>query len=133
MWYDLVTANISILGSRLYLPDDELVKDGAVAKIYGFNIFQRPVVGIWNGSTATTPVLKAVSAAGATTDCLGALAWQEDWVAKAQGAVKFFAREDDPAYFGSYYSALVMFHNTILRNDAKGVAALVQYYSASST
>jgi len=130
MWYDLVTENISILGSRLYLPDDELVKDGAVAKIYGFNIFQRPVVAVYNDTTYGSPILKAVGAAAATTDSLACIAWQSDWVAKAQGAVKFFAREDDPAFYGSYYSALVMFKNTILRNDAKGVAALVQYYAS---
>ena len=47
MWYDLTTNNVSVLGSRLYLPDDTLVKDGAVAKIYGFSIFQRPQVAMW--------------------------------------------------------------------------------------
>ena len=123
MWFDLVNTNVSILGSRLYLPDDEVVADGAIAKIYGFNIFQRPVVNYYVGGSS--PTLKAVGAAGASTDTMGCLAWQEDCVAKAQGAVKFFAREYDPAYFGSYYSALVMFHNVALRNDAKGIAALV--------
>jgi hypothetical protein len=122
MWADLINTNITILGSRLYLPDDEMVKDGAVAKIFGFNIFQRPTVNVFVGGA--NPTLKAVGAAGAATDTLGALAWQQDCVAKAQGAIKFFAREDDPAYYGSYYSALVMFHNVALRKDAKGIAAL---------
>lgn len=123
MWADLTVGNVSILGSRLYAPDDELVVDGSVAKIFGFNIWQRPTVGTFVGGAS--PTLKAVGAAGAATDTLGALAWQEDMVSKAQGAVKFFAREDDPAFYGSYYSALVMFKNVALRNDAKGVACLV--------
>jgi len=129
MWIDLVQNNVTILGSRLYQPDEELVVDGSVAKIYGFNIWQRPVVNVY--SDGTPPTLKAVGAAGATTDCLGCLAWQEDVMAKAQGAVKFFTAQDRPEYYGSLYSALVMFANTCLREDAKGVAALVQYYAAS--
>jgi len=133
MWTDLINGNLTILGSRFYLPDDALVEDGSVAKIYGFNIWQRPLVGVYDGTTATSPAIKAVGAAAAATDVLAAFAWQEDMVAKAQGAVKFFAREDDPAYYGSYYSALVMFKNTLLRNDTKGVAVMAQYYSTSAS
>ena len=127
MWYDLITANVAILGSSLYAPDDKLVMDGSVARIYGFNIWQRPVVGMFSSAGA----INAVGAAGAATDCLGALAWQEDVVAKAEGATKFFAAEDKPEYYGSIYSALVMYASTLLRSDAKGVAALVQKYAAS--
>jgi hypothetical protein len=124
MWNDLITTNSAILGSRLYQPDEKLVVDGAIAKIYGFNIWQRPVVGTYVGGAA--PTIKAVGAAGAATDALGCLAWHEDFVAKARGAVKFFTGIDRPEYYGDIYSALVMFHSTILRSDAKGVAALVQ-------
>ena len=124
MWNDLMSTNSTILGSKLYQPDEQLIVDGSLAKIFGFNIWQRPTVNTFSGSN--TPVIKAVGSAGAATDSLGCIAWQEDVVAKAQGAVKFFANTDRAEYFGSLYSALVMFHNTLLRSDAKGVAMLVQ-------
>ena len=132
MWHDFVTANISTIGNRLYTPDDEAFQNGAVRKIYTFNVFVRPVVGVFAGNaTLANQTLKAVGAAGAATDCLAAIAWHQRSVARALGTVKFFNRENDPAWFGSYYSSLVMFASVVSRLDAKGLAVLTQTYASA--
>lgn len=84
----------------------------------------RPVVNVYDDSAL--PVKKAVGAAGAATDHLGALAFQMDYVSFAQGDIKVFADENKPEYYGSIFSAMVMMGGSILRTDQKGVAALVQ-------
>ena len=100
---------------------------GVVAQLFGFDIMIRPSVVVYDNSFD----IKAVGAAGATTDNLGCLAWHTSAVAKALGSIDLFADSGDngkgkPEYYGIILSALVMLGASKLRSDNKGIAMLVQ-------
>lgn len=99
---------------------------GVVNELFGFKIFIRPTVVMYNEVVAG--VKKAVGSADATTDCLGAIAFQKQSVAKALGSIKVFYEEDKPEYYGSVFSALIMHGASKTRNDNKGLVALAQGY-----
>jgi hypothetical protein len=98
--------------------------NGVVNEIFGFKVFKRPTTIMFNSATAG--VKKAVGSADATTDCVGAFAFQKQAVAQALGAIKVFADEDKPEFYGSVFSALVMHGAKNLRSDNKGIVALAQ-------
>ncbi len=100
--------------------------EGSIGKIFGFNIFMRPDVVLFNN----TVTKKAVGASAAATDCLGAIAFHESAVAAATGAIKVFAEEDKAAYYGSIFSALVEHGSSIVRTDNSGIVAIRQGYVA---
>lgn len=102
--------------------------DGQVNEIFGFKVFVRPEVVLFNNATAG--VKKAVGSADATTDCYGAIAFQKNSVAQALGSIKVFADEDKPEYYGSVLSAMVMHGASKTRTDNKGIVALAQGYVA---
>ena len=102
---------------------------GVVNRIHGFDIIVRPSVVVYDNSG--TPALKAVDADGtptteATTDNMACLAYHPSYVAKAMGDTKVFYAEDQPEYYGSYFSALQMWGSAKLRTDQKGIVAIVQ-------
>lgn len=98
--------------------------NGVVNEIFGFKVFKRPTTILFNSASAG--VKKAVGSADATTDCAGAFAFQKQSVAQALGAIKVFADEDKPEFYGSVFSALLMHGSTKLRTDNKGIVALAQ-------
>ena len=98
--------------------------NGVVNEIFGFKVFKRPTTILFNSASAG--VKKAVGSADATTDCAGAFAFQKQSVAQALGAIKVFADEDKPEFYGSVFSALLMHGAKNLRNDNKGIVALAQ-------
>jgi len=100
------------------------IATGIVAKVYGFNIIPRSYTIVY--ADAATPTRKAVGAATATTDCWGIVGWQQDCVAKALGDIKIYVNEDQAAYYGSIFSAAVMFGCVQGRSDGKGIVTLVQ-------
>jgi hypothetical protein len=102
--------------------------DGQANELFGFKVFTLPTTVMFNNATAG--VKKAVGASAAATDCLGAFAFQKDYVAHANGSIKVFADEDKPEYYGSVFSALVQHGSTMLRSDYKGVVAMAQGYVA---
>lgn len=102
---------------------------GVVNKIFGFDIMLRPNVLVYDNTS--TPVIKAVSADGtvttpATTDFAGYLAYHPKYVAHALGAITSYYQENNPAYYGSIFSAEVMQGASKLRTDQKGIVALIQ-------
>jgi hypothetical protein len=101
---------------------------GQANELFGFKIFTKPTVVQYNEVAAG--VKKAVGAADAATDCLGAIAFHKSSVAAALGSIKVFAEEDKPEYYGSVFSALVMHGSKVLRSDNKGIVALAQGYVA---
>ena len=70
--------------------------------------------------------VKAVGASTATTDNLAILAWSDNYVRRAEGAIKMYADLDNPLYLGSIFNGSVRAGGTIGRNDEKGVYALIQ-------
>lgn len=97
-------------------------QNGILGKLFSFNVMMRSKVGLYTAAKAA----KSWSAAGAATDLSAALAWHDQSVCRALGEVKAFENEGDPTYYGDIYSFLVRAGGRIMRNDKKGVIALVQ-------
>lgn len=123
MYYELF--EIDALIRKDFGGAGDIIK-GVVNELFGFKIFIRPTVVTYNEVSAG--VKQAVGSADATTDCLGAIAFQKQAVAKALGQIKVFADEDKPEYYGSVFSALVMHGASKLRSDNKGLVSLAQGY-----
>ena len=105
-----------------------VLQNGIVAMLYGFEIMMRPVVSVY-ANTVTTP--KAFGAATATTDNLACIAFHSTTVARALGSMTPLYDSGSngngkPEYLGSIFNMEVMLGSAILRADMKGVAALVQ-------
>lgn len=99
------------------------IPDGVIARIHGFWVMSREYVGVYDNTG--TPVKKAYGAAGAATDHMAGLFWNDKFVTRAKSGVKSFIDEDKPEYYGSIFSFLVRAGGKI-RKDKKGVVALVQ-------
>lgn len=98
------------------------LKNGVIGKLYTFNVMMRSKALLY--STAGTP--KDWTATGATTDNAGALAWHENSVCRSLGEIKAFENNDDPTYYGDIYSFLVRAGGRPMRDDVKGLLAIVQ-------
>ncbi len=97
-------------------------QQGVLGKLFSFNIMMRSKAALYTTSKAP----KEWSAAGAATDRAAALAWHDQSVCRALGEVKAYEQIDAPEYYGSIYSFLVRAGGRIMRNDERGVRALVQ-------
>jgi hypothetical protein len=105
-----------------------VLANGIVAMLYGFEIMMRPVVSVYAN---TTTVPKAFGAATATTDNLACIAFHSTTVARALGSMTPLYDSGSngngkPEYLGSIFNMEIMLGSAILRADMKGVAALVQ-------
>jgi len=105
-----------------------VLQTGTIAQLYGFDIMMRPVVSVYANST-TVP--KALGAATATSDNLACIAFHSSTVSRALGSMTPLYDSGSngngkPEYLGSIFNMEVMLGSAILRDDMKGVAALVQ-------
>jgi hypothetical protein len=98
------------------------MRNGAIARLYGFDILERSATGVYDN----TNVIKPVGAAGSATDNASVLCWQKNTVARALGTVNFFERLKDPEFFGDIYSALLRMGGRKRRTNGEGVIAIVQ-------
>lgn len=110
-----------------YAYNKETLQTGVVGKIFGFDVYVRPAVTVYDSSA----VPKAINDDGtpttpATGDNLAVLAWHPDFVSKALGSINVYANENRAEYFGSIFSAEVQHGASPLRTTGIGVAALVQ-------
>ena len=121
MFYQLFADDV--LMNRDFMEKSSIEK-GYITEIHGFKILKRSKVVIY--TNATDPVKKAIGAAGAVTDNLGCIAWQKSSVASAMGGVKTYADENKPEWFGSVFSAMVLFGAAKIRTDLKGIGAIIQ-------
>jgi hypothetical protein len=101
---------------------------GTVAQLFGFDIMVRPTVAIY-AKNATSPT--AVGAATAVDDSYACIAWHPSYVSRALGTITPLYDEGSngngkPEYLGKIFNMEVMLGSAILRDDMKGVAALVQ-------
>jgi hypothetical protein len=122
MYYQLFSDTTLISGD--YMRRSSL-EGGVIAQLYGFDIMIRSAVATFAEATGTY-TKKAVGAAGAATDSLGALAFQTNSVSNALGDIKVYSDEDKPEYYGSIFSAMLMHGAAKLRSDEKGIASIVQ-------
>ncbi|GHV10294.1 hypothetical protein FACS1894162_3620 [Bacteroidia bacterium] len=98
------------------------VKRGVVGQLYSFDVMLRSQVLRYTGGGSA----KDWSTAGSATDCAAALAWHKNSVCRAKGEIKAFETEDDPTWYGDIYSFLVRAGGRKMRNDVKGVVAIIQ-------
>jgi len=99
-------------------------KNGIIGRLEGFDLLDRGYVLRYTNDTL--PVLKTPDAAAATDDNAAALCWHPLMVARALGDTKFFEDMGNPQYFGDLYSALIRMGGRKMRNDQKGVVAIIQ-------
>ena len=99
------------------------IPDGFVGRVFGFDVMVRAHV---TSHTTSTIAIKDPAAATAATDQAGGIAWHPGFVRRANGAIKTFLDIDNPAYYGSIFSAAVRFGALIARNDNKGIVQLIE-------
>ena len=102
---------------------------GALAKVAGFNLFHRPNVAIYTGTSSVA--VATVDATGEpstinATDQLAALAWHPSTVSHAKGNIEVFYQEVVAQAYGSVLSFMVYEGGSPRRYDGKGIVALVQ-------
>lgn len=99
-------------------------QNGDLVKVHGFDIIRTDVNSRYDNTS--TPVLKDLDAANASTDNAVALLVDFNYVHFAQGEIKFFESINDVNYQGDAYNALVRIGGRKERNDQVGVIAIVQ-------
>jgi len=123
MYHNMLVENKDYFLNRNFMEKGNL-PSGVVDKLWGFYIIVRSNVVVYAPGSPQT--VKAVGASAATSDLFGAIAWHQSAVCNALGDVKIFSDTDNPAYYGSLLSAMVMHGAAKLRTDGKGIASLVQ-------
>lgn len=126
--YNVDILNISGI-VQAYAFGSPVMPNGVVARLMGFDIMIRSEVLVYDNTG--TPVIKGIEGDGtltspATTDQGAALAFHPNYVAVALGSITPYYNENRAEYFGSIFSAEIMHGASKLRNDQKGVVALVQ-------
>ena len=107
---------------------NNVLANGTIAQIFGFNIKMRPTVAVY-AKVATTAT--AVGVAGLADDRLACIAFHPSTVSRALGSMTAMYDSGSngngkPEYLGSIFNMEVMLGSAILRTDMKGVASLVQ-------
>jgi len=129
LYYELVGSDSVAFANRF---GGATQQSGVVDRLYGFDIYTRSTVNLYNGSTKA---LKAVGAAEAITDSYGVLFYQQDTVALANGSTNVYSQSGDggngdPLNYGVIISSELLMGSKALRTDLKGVGAIVQAYTA---
>lgn len=125
MYYELFGVNELVIADamgRVTLPE------GAINRLFGFDIMVRDTIVMYNNAAAGAK--KAVGAAEAATDCLGAIAWSRYATRHALGAIEVYLNEKQAEHFGDIMSAEVNLGASISRSDSKGIVGLAQGYVA---
>lgn len=127
MFWELFTISDIVRASYNGFKTNAL-ETGVVAQLFGFDIMVRPTVAIY-AKTATSPT--AVGTAAAADDRRACIAFHKSVVSKALGSITpmYDAGTNgagNPTYLGKIFNMEVMLGSAIMRDDMKGVAALVQ-------
>tara|TARA_R110000787_G_scaffold60878_2_gene138179 strand:+ start:649 stop:1743 length:1095 start_codon:yes stop_codon:yes gene_type:complete len=125
MYYELFEVDQLILADvmgRVTLPE------GAINRLFGFDIMVRDTIVTYNNAAAGAK--KAVGAAAAATDCLGAIAWSSFAVRHALGSIGVYLNEGQAEHYGDIMSAEVNLGASISRTDSKGIVSIAQGYVA---
>lgn len=101
------------------------IPDGVIGSIFGLTVYMRSSSVVMTGVT-----IKAEGAAGAAADNQAAVLWHSDFVRTAVGAKKVFIDSDNPAYYGSIFSAMARHGSLRARNDNKGVVTISEAVGA---
>lgn len=119
--YDQLLADLTSVQNQSFFASADAQR-GILGKLFSFNVMMRSEVAVYGDGI----VKKTEDAAGAATDLAAGLAWHENSVCRALGEVNAFEKEKDPTYYGDIYSFLVRAGGRPMREDVKGLIALVQ-------
>ena len=119
--YDQLLADLTSVQNQAFFAS-AAAQRGILGKLFSFNVMMRSEVAVYGDGI----VKKTEDAAGAATDLAAGLAWHENSVCRALGEVNAFEKEKDPTYYGDIYSFLVRAGGRPMREDVKGLIALVQ-------
>ena len=119
--YDQLLADLTSVQNQAFFASADAQR-GILGKLFSFNVMMRSEVAVYGDGI----VKKTEDAAGAATDLAAGLAWHENSVCRALGEVNAFEKEKDPTYYGDIYSFLVRAGGRPMREDVKGLIALVQ-------
>lgn len=119
--YDQLLGDLTSVQNQAFLASADAQR-GIVGKLFSFNVMMRSEVAIYGDGI----VKKAEDAEGAATDLAAGLAWHENSVCRALGEVNVFENEKDPTFYGDIYSFLVRAGGRPMRQDVKGLIAIVQ-------
>jgi hypothetical protein len=98
-------------------------RSGIVGRLHGFDIYTRTSVLAY---AAGSPTAKAYGSVLDATDNLASLCWHPDMVCRAIGDTKPFQDRDNPLYYGDIWSMILRAGGRKIREDNKGVIAIVQ-------
>lgn len=98
------------------------IKNGVIGKLLTFNIMMRSKVGRYTGSGTN----KSWETGGAATDNAVGLAWHFNSLCRALGEVVPYEELNSPTYYGDIYSFEIRYGGRAMRNDVKGLLAIVQ-------
>lgn len=103
------------------------IPNGVIRNVFGLNLITpRSGLPIFSGAGALKTLQDDFSYAEAGTDNLSGLAWHKSMVAHAAGNMEAFINERDAIYQGAIISYAMRGGAAKLREDEKGVIALVQ-------
>jgi len=104
----------------------DMISMGLIGEIYGFRIFKRSAVVNYDMTTPTTPVLRAIGAAGGANDSLAGIFWQAQTVRYAYGNPTVYVNTNRGEYLGTTLNTAVRSGGYTSYSDGKGVAMLIQ-------
>ena len=109
---------------------DPSVIEGYVGRIYGFDVYTRPQVVVYNvsGGVYSIPTLSdaGVPTTTGATDCLASVFYAKNGVSNAEGATVIFYEAVRADYYGALFSCLVRHGASKMRNDGKFIGAIAQ-------
>lgn len=100
----------------------ETLPTGVIDQIFGFDIY---ILNVVNRVT-TGGTLKAVTTAGAAGDRYAGIAYHPSFVSRAIGDIKVYQRDDDPTWYGSIFSAMMMVGASKLYSAETGIVSITQ-------
>jgi hypothetical protein len=125
MYYELID-DAKITDASAFGTGEAPLATGAVRRLWGIDIFVRSAVNIYDAAG----VLQAAGSTPTTGDLHGAVVWQKDYVTRADGMNNVYVNSGngngDALQYGHVVSSEKMFGGTRLREDNKGVVAIVQ-------
>lgn len=123
MYYELFTIQDLI---RDDIVESKTLPTASLKKILNFNFMKRASNQMVIYDNVTIPQRKAIGAAASSDDNFGAIAWHENFVATALGAIEVYENTKDATHYGDVISADVLSKTTKLRTDQAGIVTIVQ-------
>ena len=123
MYYELFTINDLIKSDII---GETTLPAAAIKKVLNFNFIKRSSSTVVKYNNDATPQRKAVGAAETSDANFGAIAWHQDFVSTALGAIEVFEDFKSATMYGTVISADVLTKTTKLRSDEAGIVTLIQ-------